>query len=145
MTRLTWRLLFGPRIPAKAANRHARAGHAPGREYRQVPPVSPRMLGKRPRQGLVERPYRKPAGDMVEQRGVDRPVGAGDERQRKQHELGHRRGGIGVRDYRRDRHAQGAEARGTEHQRQHDRDPVRRERNPYSRPTTTMSAMSITL
>jgi PPOX class probable F420-dependent enzyme len=28
------RLLFGPRIPAKAANRHARAGHAPGREHR---------------------------------------------------------------------------------------------------------------
>jgi hypothetical protein len=26
--------LFGPRIPAKAANRHARADHAPGREHR---------------------------------------------------------------------------------------------------------------
>ena len=33
-TGISSRLLFGPWIPAKAANRHARADHAPGREHR---------------------------------------------------------------------------------------------------------------
>ena len=113
-----------PGVPAEAADGDDRAEHAPGQQHGEASPRHPRLRGERTQQGLVERLHRQRAGDRGQHLGVDRHVRAGDEDQREEHQLHHRRGGLGVADQRRHRDAQRAEAGRAEHQGHRDRRPL---------------------
>src|SRR6266702_72467 len=73
--------LFRSRIPPEPPHRDGRADDPPRQQHREVCPVEAGVLGKWPKQGLVERSHRQHVGDAVEYGRVDREIGAGDEHQ----------------------------------------------------------------
>src|ERR1700733_13970307 len=89
---------LGSGVPTESPDRDKAARYPPDREDQQLVARESAVQCERVQQRLVERSDRKDTGQVIEERGGDLEVGAGDEHEREEDELHHGRRCLRVAD-----------------------------------------------